>query len=61
MESCSIQLKEETDETQYSLWISETLKLSAEVKLKDEVEINIGGGEKKMIILCTRGFRQFIY
>ena len=44
MESCSIQLKEETDETQYSLWISETLKLSAEVKLKDEVEINIGGG-----------------
>ena len=60
MESCSIQLKEETDETQYSLWISETLKLSAEVKLKDEVEINIGGG-KKMIILCTRGFRQFIY
>lgn len=53
----TIQLKEETDETQYSLWISETLKLSAEVKLKDEAEINIGG----MIILCTRGFRQFIY
>ena len=53
----TIQLKEKTDETQYSLWISETLKLPAEVKLKDEAEINIGG----MIILCTRGFRQFIY
>ena len=49
----TIQLKEETNETQYSLWISETLKLSAEVKLKDEAEINIGG----MIILCTRGFK----
>lgn len=49
----TIQLKEKTDETQYSLWISETLKLSAEVKLKDEAEINIGG----MIILCTRGFK----
>lgn len=36
----TIQLKEKTDETQYSLWISETLKLPAEVKLKDEAEIN---------------------